>query len=56
MLWNQKGGKGFVCPEPQTCAVNAFKQAIPSRETGAAVLPAAAMAVIIPLMALFGGL
>lgn len=40
MLWNQGGGKGFVCPEPQTCAVNAFKQEIPNKETGADVLAA----------------
>ncbi len=40
MLWNQGGGKGFVCPEPQTCSVNAFKQEIPSKETGADILPA----------------
>ena len=40
MLWNQEGGKGFVCPEPQTCSVNAFKQEIPSEETGADILAA----------------
>lgn len=40
MLWNQGGHRSFVCPEPQTCAVNAFKQVIPSQDTGADVLPA----------------
>lgn len=34
MLWNQEGGKGFVCPEPQSCAVNAWKGLVPAQECG----------------------
>lgn len=34
MLWNQGGGRCFVCLEPQTCTVNAFRLSLPEAQTG----------------------
>lgn len=33
-VWNDGGGKGFVCVEPMTCMTNAFNMALPSSESG----------------------
>ena len=38
MLWNGGGGQGFVCPEPQTWAVNAPNLPLPWDVTGMRVL------------------
>lgn len=34
MLWNGGGGQGFVCPEPQSCLVDAPNLPLPARESG----------------------
>jgi len=34
VVWNKTGGDGFICIEPQTCAVNAFNMDRPASETG----------------------
>jgi len=39
-VWNDGGGKGFVCVEPLTCMANAFKMDLPSERSGAASLGA----------------
>ncbi len=34
MLWNDKGDKGYICPEPQTMMVNAPNVELPQETTG----------------------
>lgn len=34
MIWNETGDKGFICPEPQTWAVNAPNIKLPDEVTG----------------------
>ncbi len=34
VLWNGGGSKGFICPEPQTCMVNARNLRLPATVTG----------------------
>lgn len=38
MLWNMDGQKGFVCPEPQTWAINAPNLKLPAEVTGLRLL------------------